>query len=64
MPPVSTLNFLAGETVANAAIVPLSSDGSVSVVFGVSGGDVILDTTGYYSPLGVVNSINGRTGAL
>ena len=64
MPPVSTLNFLAGETVANAAIVPLSSDGSVSVVFGVSGGDVILDTNGYYSPLGVVNSLNGQTGDL
>ena len=61
-PPVSTLNFLAGQTVANAAVVPMSADGGISVAFGVSGGDVVLDTNGYYSPLGVVNSINGRTG--
>ena len=41
---LSTLHFLAMETVANAAIVPLSSDGSVSVVLAY-GSDVILDTT-------------------
>ncbi len=64
VPPVSTLNFLASQTVANAAVVPLSADGSISVVFGVSGGDVILDTNGYYSPLGVVNSLNGQAGDL
>ncbi len=61
-PSVSTLNFLAGQTVANAAVVPLSLSGGISLVFGVSGGDVILDTNGYYSPLGVVNSLNGRSG--
>ena len=64
LPPVSTLNFLGGQTVANAAAVPLSADGGVSVVLGVSGGDVILDTNGYYSPLGVVNSLNGQGGDL
>lgn len=63
-PPVSTLNFLAGQTIVNAAVVPLSSDGSISVALGVSGGDVILDTNGYYSPQGVVNSLNGASGDL
>jgi hypothetical protein len=62
VPPVSTLNFLAGETIANAAVVPLSADGSLSVALGVSGADVILDVNGYYSPLGVVNSVNGLGG--
>ena len=64
LPPVSTLNFVAGQTVANAAVVPMSADGSVSVALGVSGGDVILDTNGYYSPLGVVSSLNGQGGNL
>jgi hypothetical protein len=64
VPPVSTLNFLDGQTVANAAVVPLSADGGISIAFGVSGGDVVLDTNGYYSPLGVVNSLNGLTGDL
>lgn len=64
LPPVSTLNFLAGQTVANAAIVPLSATGAISVALGVSGGDLILDTNGYYSPLGVVNSLNGQGGDL
>ena len=34
VPGVSTLNFLAGQTVADAAIVPLSVDGSISVALG------------------------------
>ena len=34
------------------------------MTLGVSGGDVILDTNGYYSPLGVVNSVNGQAGDL
>lgn len=59
---VSTL--IAGQTVANAAVVPLSVSGGISMVLGVSGGDVILDTNGYYSPLGVVNSLNGQAGDL
>ena len=33
-PPVSTLNYLLGQTIVNAAVVPLSSDGSISVVLG------------------------------
>lgn len=64
LPTVSTLNFVAGDVVANAAVVPLNASGAISVVFGVSGGDLVLDTNGYYSPLGVVNSLNGQGGDL
>ncbi len=64
VPPVSTLNYTAGQTIANAAVVPLSTDGSISIALGVSGGDVILDTNGYYAPLSAVTSLNSQTGAL
>jgi hypothetical protein len=46
-PTVSTLNYVAGQTVANAAIVPLGA-GGITVVAGVSGTDLIIDTNGYY----------------
>lgn len=64
LPSVSTLNYVANQIVANAAVVPLSAAGGISVTLGVSGGDIILDTNGYYSPLGVVNSLNGQAGDL
>jgi hypothetical protein len=63
-PVVSSLNFVAGDIVANAAVVPLSATGAISVAFGVSGADLVLDTNGYYSPLGVVNTLNGQGGDL
>jgi endosialidase-like protein len=47
-PLVSTLNYVGGETVANAAIVPLSP-GGLTVVAGVSGTDLILDVNGYFA---------------
>jgi Chaperone of endosialidase len=47
-PLVSTLNYVAGETVANAAIVPLGA-GGVTVVAGVSGTELILDVNGYFT---------------
>ena len=47
-PLVSTLNYLAGQTVANAAIVPIGSGGDLTVVAGVSGTDLIIDVNGYY----------------
>jgi hypothetical protein len=47
-PPVSILNFQAGETVANAAIVPLNGSGQITV--NVSHGThVIMDVNGYFS---------------
>jgi hypothetical protein len=45
-PLVSTLNYLAGETVANAALAPLGP-GGLTVLAGVSGADLILDVNGY-----------------
>src|SRR5437868_3408419 len=47
-PLVSTLNYVAGQTVANAAIVPIGSGGDVTVVAGVSGTDLIIDVNGFY----------------
>ncbi len=46
-PGVSTLNALKGQVVANAAIVPASTSGSVSV-FVTNPADVIIDTNGYF----------------
>jgi endosialidase-like protein len=46
-PVVSTLNYAPGQTVANAAIVPLGA-GGLTVVAGVAGTDVILDVNGYF----------------
>jgi hypothetical protein len=63
-PTVSTLNYVASETIANAAVVPLGSgNGGVTVIAGVSGTDLILDTNGYYAPAGVgaSNTFLGRS---
>ncbi|AXE23840.1 hypothetical protein C0216_10540 [Streptomyces globosus] len=52
-PAVSNLNFSAGQTIANAVIVPVSASGEISIR---NGGwnptDVIIDIVGYYSPAG------------
>jgi hypothetical protein len=61
-PPVSTLNFLGNDIVANAAVVPISASGGLSMVLGVSGGDVILDANGYYAPVSSVTSLNSISG--
>jgi len=47
-PVVSTLNYVASQTVANAAIVPAGVSGGITVAAGVSGTDLILDINGYY----------------
>ena len=61
-PPVSTLNYLGNDVIVNAAVVPLSATGGISMALGVSGGDVILDTNGYYADAADVASVNGLTG--
>jgi hypothetical protein len=48
-PVVSTLNATKGLVVANAAIVPASNTGSVSV-FVTDPTNVIVDTNGYFGP--------------
>jgi len=60
-PTVSTLNYVAGQTIANAAVVPLGTGGGITVIAGVSGTDLILDTNGDY-PAGVVTSLSGLSG--
>jgi hypothetical protein len=47
-PVVSTLNYLAGQTVANAAIVPLGDDGGLTVSAALSGTDLLIDTNGFF----------------
>ena len=47
-PPVSTLNYLVNQTIANAAIVPLGTGGGITLVAGVSGTDLIMDVNGYF----------------
>jgi len=49
-PPVSTLNDLTGTIVANAAIVPAGTSGSIDV-YASSVTDVIIDINGYYTAL-------------
>ena len=47
-PVVSTLNYVAAQTIANAAIVPAGTGSAVTAVAGVSGTDLIIDINGYY----------------
>ncbi len=47
-PGVSTINYGQGQTVANAAFVPLGTDGGITVAAAVSGTDFLIDTNGYY----------------
>ena len=62
-PSVSTLNYVAGQTIANAAIVPAGAGGGVTVIAGVSGTDLIIDINGYYAPVGLnVGTIFNYTG--
>jgi hypothetical protein len=47
---VSSLNYVAGQTIANAAIVPAGIGGGITVIAGVSGTHLIIDINGYFSP--------------
>ena len=48
-PSVSSINFGAGQTIANAVIVPAGAGGAITVVAGVSATDVLIDINGYFS---------------
>jgi len=54
-PTVSTLNYGPGQTVANAAVIPLGAGGGVTIAAGVSGTDFVLDVNGYYALSGERN---------
>ena len=60
-PDVSSINYTAGQTIANAVIVP-APVGAVSVVAGVSATNVLIDVNGYYAwaPKGDANTFLGR----
>jgi hypothetical protein len=49
-PSVSTLNWVAGETVANSAIVPVGSGGQISLYNHTGRTDVVVDLDGYFAP--------------
>jgi hypothetical protein len=48
MPTVSNLNLIAGETRANLVVVPIGSDGKVSL-FTMGGADLIADVAGWFT---------------
>jgi hypothetical protein len=48
-PPISDLNFTAGETVPNLVVVKLGSDGAVQVFNAAGSTDVVVDVSGWYS---------------
>jgi hypothetical protein len=47
-PTVSSINYVAAQTIANAVIVPAGTNGGVTVVAGVSGTHLIIDINGYF----------------
>jgi hypothetical protein len=49
-PAVSTLNYVAGQIVANAAVLSLGATGAITAIPGVSGFDLVIDVNGYYAP--------------
>ncbi|MFJ6622952.1 PKD domain-containing protein [Kitasatospora sp. NPDC091335] len=50
-PTTSSVNFTAGQTVANAVIVPVGPDGKISIRNGSwRPTDVVIDVVGYYTP--------------
>jgi len=61
-PSVSTLNYIAGQTVANAAVVPLGAGGGATIAAGVSGTDLIVDVNGYYDATGLITQISPGPG--
>ena len=65
-PTVSTLNYVAGQVIANAAIAPLGS-GGLTTVAGAAGFDLLIDVNGYYSATtttGTFTIVNASGGAI
>ena len=61
LPTVSTLNFNGGQIVANAAVIPAGTSGSIDV-WCTDSVNLIIDINGYYAPENVVNTVNTLTG--
>ena len=62
-PGTSTLNYFAGQIVANNAVVGMGVDGRITVEVVGSGSELIIDINGYYGGA-LVNSLNGLSGDL
>jgi Chaperone of endosialidase len=60
-PLVSTLNYLGGQTLANAAIVAAGPGGGITVVAGLAATHLIIDINGYFAG-GVVTRLNPGPG--
>jgi hypothetical protein len=66
-PTTSWINYPSTETQrANAGVLPLGAGGTIVVQVNQGAGsvDFLVDVFGYYSPLGIVNSLNGQAGDL
>lgn len=53
LPNASTVNYAKGQTVANAAIVPVSSDGYIDLtntMAAAGSADIVVDVSGYFTP--------------
>lgn len=57
VPLVSTLNFRAGQVLANAAIVPLGTDGAITVYASGASTHLLIDVNGYFMPPPVAQKI-------
>jgi hypothetical protein len=64
LPLVSTLNYVAGQTIANAAVVANGVDASISVRCDVHATHLVIDVNGYYAsyPAGNGNFVVGIEG--
>lgn len=66
-PNVAWINYPSTETQrANAGVLPLGAGGTIVVQANQGSGsvDFVVDVFGYYSPLGIVNSLNNQAGDL
>lgn len=57
VPLVSTLNFRAGQVLANAAIVPLGTGGAITVYSSGSSTHLLIDVNGYFTPPPTVQKV-------
>lgn len=58
-PPVSNLNYSAGETMANLTMVPIGTNGQVSIYNAVGTLQVIVDLEGYFEAASASSSAGG-----
>ncbi len=59
IPSVSNLNWMAGQTVANLVIVPVGTNGQVTIYNSQGSTDVVVDLQGYFAPEGANGPVGG-----